>query len=150
MRNFLNMFPRDMVKIDYIAWRLFRWSGFDFGYCLVLKGCMGKYKIWLYIDNDGSSPVKDIIDKSNKIQRSKISKHFLFLTEFGITLQNPYLTKIKNTPLWESRILGKDNIRIFCAESNNGIAILHVFIKKRQKTHSSDISLALKRFKIIT
>ena len=108
---------------------------------------MVKHKIWLYRDIGRDSPVKDFIDKSNSKQRGKILKHLLFLTEFGISKHNPYLKKLTGTQMWESRILGKDNIRILCVNLKFGIAILHIFIKKRQKTHTSDILLALKRLK---
>lgn len=110
---------------------------------------MGKYKVWLYHDLDGRSPVKDFIDSANNNQRGKIIKQFLYLTEFGVTQQNPFLKKLIGTPIWEVRILGKDNIRLFCADSKRGVAILHIFFKKRQKTHASDISIALKRLRLI-
>jgi phage-related protein len=113
----------------------------------VLNKNMVKHKIWLYRDIDSNSPVKNFIDKSNGNQKSKILKHLLYLSEFGVTKQNPYLKKITGTQLWESRILGKDNIRIICVNSKYGIAILHIFLKKRQKTHNSDIQLATKRLK---
>lgn len=64
---------------------------------------MGKYKVWMYHDMDGKSPVEEFIEKVNQNQKSKIIKQFLYLTEFGVT----------------------------------------------QQTHASDISIALKRLRLI-
>jgi len=62
----------------------------------------------------------------------------------------PHIKKLTGTPLWEIRILGKDNIRIFYAlMSKNGIIVLHGFIKKSLKTPSREIEVALHRYKRI-
>ena len=44
------------------------------------------------------------------------------------------------------RSLGKDNIRIFCAPYEDGIVLLHIVIKKSQKTSQKDLSIALSRY----
>jgi len=61
---------------------------------------------------------------------------------------NPNLKKITGTPLWEVKILGKDNVRIICvAIINKQILVLHIFVKKSEKTQIRDINLALNRYK---
>lgn len=46
---------------------------------------------------------------------------------------------------WELRILGKDNVRIFCLGKENYIHIIHIFAKKKQKTPRKEIEIALHR-----
>jgi len=111
---------------------------------------MGKFKVWLYRDKRGNSPITEFIIKVNSKQEAKIQKQILHLTDYGITIQNTFLRRISGTVLWEVRILGRDNIRIFCANTIHGIAVLHIFFKKSQKTPERDISLALKRLEILT
>ena len=73
------------------------------------------------------------------------------MEEFGLTSSNPHLKKITGTPLWEVRILGKDNIRIICVVVvNREVVLLHIFKKKGGKTSSRDLNMALKRFRYLT
>lgn len=111
---------------------------------------MRKYKVWLFRDFNGNSPITKFLLKLAVPQQRKVSKQISYLNEFGISIDNPSLKKLSGTTLWELRILGKDNIRILCADTKYGISVLHVFIKKTNKTPKSDISLALNRFKSIT
>ncbi|KKS94771.1 MAG: hypothetical protein UW68_C0002G0045 [Candidatus Collierbacteria bacterium GW2011_GWB1_44_6] len=111
---------------------------------------MGKYKVWLYRDRNGDSPVEDVIKKLNKVQGSKVSRQILHLSEFGISIHNKSLRKLTKTSLWELRILGRDNIRLFCTETKYGICIIHVFVKKSQKTRISEILISLSRLKTIS
>jgi phage-related protein len=111
---------------------------------------MGRYRVWFYREIDKSSPVEDSFNKLNSAQEAKVGRQILHLSEFGISIHNKSLRKLTGTPLWEVRILGKDNIRLFCADTKRGIVVLHLFIKKTQKTSSSDISLAMKRLDRVT
>jgi len=111
---------------------------------------MGKYKVWLYRDMNGDSPVEKSFKRMNKSQQSKISKQILHLSEYGVSIHNNSLKKLSGTPLWEIRILGKDNIRLFCADTKYGVTVLHIFVKKSQKTRISDVSMAVKRLSTIS
>lgn len=51
-----------------------------------------------------------------------------------------------NTPFWELRILGKNNIKIICIPlSGKKVKVMHIFRKKKQKTPTKEINIALKR-----
>ncbi len=109
------------------------------------------YRVRLYQFANGESPIRKFMDSSQKSLRSKIIRQLRYLEEFGMSPSNPNLKKITGTNLWEIRILGKDNIRIICvALINEQILILHIFVKKSEKTRSRDINLALKRYKGLT
>jgi phage-related protein len=61
----------------------------------------------------------------------------------------PYVRHLVNTDLYEIRLKGKTGISraIFFTLSRNEIEILHVFIKKDEKTPKKELDLAIKRYK---
>ena len=106
------------------------------------------YKTSFYTKPDGKSPIKGYLNKNNEILRTKILRQIKYIQEYGLTPSIPNLKKISGTPLWEIRILGKDNVRIFCASlPNQEVKILHIFAKKRQKILQKEIAIALHRYK---
>lgn len=109
------------------------------------------YAVYFYQQKDGKSPIIEFIQSVGKPLRIKIERQVAYLRRFGITKENPSLRKLTGTPLWEIRILGKDNTRIICAVVVHGkIFIVHIFKKKGNKTSLGDIDLALKRYKSLT
>lgn len=106
------------------------------------------YKVYFYTQKDGKSPVLEFLESCQKTLRVKISKQIKVLQDFGLTTGNPYLRKLAGTPLWESRILGRDNTRIISvALIGRKIVILNIFRKKSQKTPLKEIQLSVKRYK---
>lgn len=109
------------------------------------------YTTSFYTPLNKLSPVKEFLDSSTELLRTKILRQLKYVQEFGLTRAVPNLKKLTNTPLWELRILGKDNIRIFCVSlPNKEIKVLHIFAKKKQKTPQREIDIALRRFQEIT
>lgn len=99
-----------------------------------------------YSDSRGGDPVRDFLDKLSKPARDKTLRAIAPLVEFGIGTHVLNTKKLKGTPLWEVRVLGKDSVRILYAIAiANRVLILHGFIKKSQKTPTKEINLALKR-----
>lgn len=95
----------------------------------------------------GANPVKDFINSLEKKQKIKIFHIFNIIVKYGIKSIPQHVKKLSGIPLWEIRILGKDNIRIiYFIQQKETIMLLHGFIKKSQKTDPKDISIALKRF----
>ncbi len=106
------------------------------------------YKVRYYEEKSGKKPISDFMDSAQKSLREKIIRQIAHLEEFGITSENPALRKLSGTPLWEIRILGKDNTRIICvAVIVKEVIILHIFRKKSNKTSPKDLKIALNRFK---
>lgn len=106
------------------------------------------YKVTFYTTLDGKSPVKEFLDSCQQSLRRKILRQFAYLEEYGLNVAITDIKKVVNTQLWELRILGKDNIRLFCDKSIKGtVVILHVFRKKKQKTPVREIDIALRRSK---
>lgn len=99
-----------------------------------------------YYHDNNHQYISEFLDKLNHQQQSKVIRLISTIEKYGLDSANPHLRKVLNTPLWEIRILGKDNIRIFYVSIIfNEIILLHGFIKKTQKTPPKEIQIALNR-----
>jgi phage-related protein len=58
---------------------------------------------------------------------------------------------VEDAPLWEMRLSGKTKIAraVYVTQIGQRIVILHVFIKKTQKTPSQAIATALRRYQLL-
>jgi phage-related protein len=111
---------------------------------------MNKLTVELFTEARGKSPVKDFIEKCQVNQRVKILRLLKYLEEFGTVTAIPNTKKLTGTPLWELRILGKDNLRlIYASVGRNRISVLHFFAKKKPKTPARDLRIALDRLKLV-
>jgi phage-related protein len=109
---------------------------------------MPKWKIKYYTKSSGKIPVKDFINNLPETSQAKVHDTFELLIEFNLKLGRPYIKKLKGTPLWELRLIGKKSIRFFYFTKKNKIFLfLHAFIKKSQKTPKKEIKIALQRLK---
>ena len=63
-------------------------------------------------------------------------------------LREPYVKHLEG-PLWEMRLKGRDGIARAAYVTANGqrVVVVHVFVKKTQKTPRREIDMALKRAK---
>jgi phage-related protein len=70
------------------------------------------------------------------------------MIEFGANLGMPHTQAIENG-LFELRIKSKEGIAraFYCTKVDKRIIVLHVFIKKTQKTPKKELDLANKRMK---
>ncbi|HWS49047.1 MAG TPA: type II toxin-antitoxin system RelE/ParE family toxin [Candidatus Methanoperedens sp.] len=91
--------------------------------------------------------ITEFLNSISPKQQSKVIRIIHTIEEYGLTSANPHLKKIFNTPFWEIRILGKDNIRIlYVSVILDEIILIHGFIKKTQKTPTKEIKIAMKRY----
>jgi len=109
---------------------------------------MPEITVEFFVSPDGKSPIQRFIDRCPNRQQVKILRQLQYLQEFGPTTAIPNTRKLKGAPLWELRILGRDNIRIIYAPIGNGkFVILHIFLKKKRRTPRKEIETALGRYK---
>jgi phage-related protein len=109
---------------------------------------VAKAKAYYYLSPSGVNPVKNFLDSLSVKQQVKVLRIFQYLEEFGPTLAIPHLKKVSGTPLWEVRILGRDNIRLlYFVAKKDYILVLHGFIKKSGKTPKKELNVALNRLK---
>lgn len=110
--------------------------------------CMASedWSIIYYESPSGGIPVYDFIESLSPTAKSKVSNTLDLLTKYGIKLGLPHVKKVTGTDLWELRILGRDNIRIFyIATFGKVFLLLHGFIKKSQKAPEKEIKISLVR-----
>ena len=109
-----------------------------------------KWELIYYQSFDGNAPVYEFIESLNPKAKAKVINALDLLSEFGINLGMPRVKKISGTELWELRVVGGDNIRIFyITMSKRTFLLLHGFVKKKQKTDRKEISTALTRLRIV-
>lgn len=95
-----------------------------------------------------TSPVYDFINSLDPKAKSKVVNTLNLLEQYGIKLGPPRAQKLVGTELWELRLLGQDNIRIFyVAVTGKSFLLLHGFNKKKQRTDRREIETALARLK---
>ena len=105
-----------------------------------------QWKIELYTTASGDKPVEALIEALQTKARLKVYDAIELLQEFGLEVGYPRVKKLAESKLWEYRILGSDNIRIFyVAITGKTFLILHVFVKKKQKTPNKEIRTAEER-----
>jgi phage-related protein len=97
--------------------------------------------------NSGREPTRDWF-RELPISDRAVLGHDLKRVQFGWPLGMP-LIKSLGGGLWEVRssLPGKREGRVLFAVDEDGIVVLHGFIKKSQKTPQSDLNLARKRMK---
>lgn len=106
------------------------------------------WKIIYYHNVHGQEPVYEFIESLGSNAQAKLSNTFDLLTQFGTKLGLPHVKKVTNTDLWELRILGADNIRIFyIASTGRQFLLLHGYVKKSQKTDKKELKIATSRLK---
>ena len=103
-------------------------------------------KIKFYLKHN-KSPVEEYILQCQKSIRRKIYRQVRYVQEYGLRSEVLDIKKLQGYPIWEIRIIGKDNIRIICCQQFDTVHILHIFSKKTMKTPIQDINLGLKRYK---
>ena len=103
-------------------------------------------RIIYYLTSSSENPVKKFIGSLSEKQQRKIARVLNYIEEYGLITAIPHVKKLTGTPLWEIRIVGQDNMRVFYARiSSDSILLLHGFIKKSQITPRKEIETALNR-----
>lgn len=106
------------------------------------------YRVKYYIDpRTGHSPVYKCIVKLGVKERAKIEKYIEFLREHRGVLDEPYTRHIKGK-IRELRVdFASQRYRIFYFTFvGQTIILLHVFLKKTQKTPPKEIKRAEERY----
>ena len=77
---------------------------------------------------------------------AKVLRTIDLLEKFGPKLGLPHTKKV-STRLFELRVLGKQETRIFYSFHKSQIFLLHGFVKKSQKIPQKEIKVALQKLK---
>ncbi|HUV72360.1 MAG TPA: type II toxin-antitoxin system RelE/ParE family toxin [Clostridia bacterium] len=104
-------------------------------------------QIFYYTTPSGQNPIDKFLNSLSGKQQAKILRIFETIKESGLQSILPHVRKLTGTPLWEIRILGKDNLRIiYVVPYLDTVLLLHGFIKKTRKTPKKEIETALGRY----
>lgn len=105
-----------------------------------------KTNVLYYTTPDGKSPFVKFLDSLQMPAAAKVLRLISQIKEYGILSILPHTKKLIGTPLWEIRILGKDNIRvIYVTKQEHTVIVLHGFVKKTQETPQRELALTMKR-----
>ena len=106
-----------------------------------------KWETEFYQDSQGNIPVQDFVCQQSAKAEAKIYRYIDLLQDFGLSLGQPYVTKLKGSDLWELRIhYSSDYYRIlYFASSGHRFVLLHAFLKKTARTPKNEIEIAIKR-----
>ncbi|MBI3955865.1 type II toxin-antitoxin system RelE/ParE family toxin [Candidatus Gottesmanbacteria bacterium] len=105
-----------------------------------------KTDVYYYTTTDGKSPFVKFLNSLQKPAAAKVIRLIAQINQYGMLSILPHTKKLTGTPLWEIRILGKDNIRVlYVTRQEHAIIVLHGFVKKTQETPSNELNIAMKR-----
>lgn len=108
------------------------------------------WQIVFYETFRGEYPVYEFFKRQQPQARSKITHLLDLLTTYGNMLGLPH-SKALGGGLYEIRIRGKEEIRIFyCFSQDKTIYLLHAFKKQTKETPIKDLTLALQRKEEVT
>lgn len=99
----------------------------------------------IHIDDD----VQKFIEFLETQTIAKTLRTIDLLERFGNKLTMPHSKKISGA-LFELRMRGQQEVRIFYCFHKDTICLLHGFIKKSQKTPNKELRLAQAKYKALT
>lgn len=88
--------------------------------------------------------LEKFIEGLEKVTVAKVLRSIDLLEKFGFDLQMPHSKKIKSN-LFELRVRGQQEVRIFYTFYRQKGILLHGFIKKSQKIPKKEIDFVLQR-----
>jgi phage-related protein len=101
-------------------------------------------QVVFYRTDAGSEPVREWLKSLDKLER-KIIGADIKTVQFGWPLGMPLVRKV-DKGLWEVRShLDRKTARVFFTAHDGMLVLLHGFVKKTQKTPTSDLRLAKQR-----
>ncbi|MCL5407182.1 MAG: type II toxin-antitoxin system RelE/ParE family toxin [Patescibacteria group bacterium] len=106
------------------------------------------WKVFFFTTNRNEKPVKEFIKLLSPSSIAKIAHTIDLLKQYGPLLNMPHSKKVAHN-LYELRIRGKQEIRIFYIFKEKDIYLLHAFQKKSQKTPSKELKIALTRIRLL-
>ncbi len=105
-------------------------------------------KILFYSSSNGRQYVINFIKKLDQKTQANCLHLIDILEKYGNEIERKYSKKIIYN-LYELRILGKKQVRIFYTINNNSIILLHGFIKKSNRIPQKELEIAKRRLKDI-
>jgi phage-related protein len=105
--------------------------------------------VHFYLSSRGDAYVMRLVESVDRLSGAEILKAARMLRDFGHMLGMPY-SKALGGGLFELRIQGRRQFRVFYGLDNGEAWLLHAIEKKTQKTPPADMRLARKRLSEVT
>ena len=93
--------------------------------------------------------VEEFIDSLDEQTIAKVLRSIDFLEEFGYKLGMPHSKKIARD-IFELRIRGKRDVRIFYTFRRDRVVLFHAFVKKSSRLPSREINKATRKLEDLT
>lgn len=106
------------------------------------------WEVNLFTTNRGERPVASFILELDATTKAKVANLLDLLERCGPKLGMPHSKKMSQG-LYELRVRGKIEVRIFYTFKNNQIYLLHAFQKKSQKTPRRELKVAESRLELL-
>jgi len=100
--------------------------------------------VLLFETNRNEKPVENFIKQQQPFTQAKILHQINLLQQYGSQLGMPH-SKLIKYGIYELRIRGKEEIRIFYCFQKGTIYLLHALKKKTQKIPQKELSLTFQR-----
>lgn len=109
-----------------------------------------EWTVLTYETSRGEKPIDEFFKKQQTSTRAKIVHNIRLLRQYGNFLRMPH-SKILGSGLYELRVRGREELRIFyCFADRKTIYLIHVFKKKTKQTPKKELELAWVRMKELT
>ena len=99
------------------------------------------YSVKFFESIRGEQPVEKFIKSLDDQTKAKFLHLYDLLHAYGPRLTFPHVKRITKN-IFELRIRGKNEIRIFYTEMSDTYILLHAFKKKTQKTPTKELKVA--------
>jgi phage-related protein len=93
--------------------------------------------------------VREFIFSLESSTRAKVFRMIGFLEKFGHEIRPPYSKKVSDE-LFELRVRGVQEVRVFYTFYNSSAYLLHGFVKKSQKLPAKELGKAVKNKRLLT
>jgi|SRR5476651_2701630 len=102
------------------------------------------WKVIFFESKRGEKPIEEFFEKQQLSARTKMLHLFELLEVYGSQLGMPH-SKQLSSGIYELRVRGKEEIRVFYGFKKKTIYLLHAFKKQTQKTPRKELDTALNR-----
>ena len=107
---------------------------------------VSKLSAYFYRTAAGGEPVRDWLRGLGKAERQIIGEDIAYV-QYKWPIGKPRVDHLRG-PIWEVRsTIGNRIARVLFAVEKSEMVLLHGFVKETRNTDTTDIELALKRFK---
>lgn len=107
-----------------------------------------QWTVTFYELESGRSPVQDFIRQLQPPERVRVLRKLEMLQLAGLELSMPHVLPLQGSEIWELRVTGRVQHRVFyVAIQERSFLLLHAFTKKTQRTPRREIDIAEDRLR---